>query len=234
MANYDPDKEMFDSVKDGIKNLTDILTKWQQKETAMHSMAEVHAKESGANPEHMDAHVYMHKKAIKKAMAEQAKNAEQQGVPTAQDMPGGPTSTGVPGPQGSQGSSQGGQGGPGVSYGGSQPNPQFSNSSQGRPVGQTLGMVPKPHIPMAGQAQNTGANGWEGLLKPSSVPTQAQIQEGAPTQSVGPTTAAQRPMPGMPTPPVPAGFTGPGAMRPKQSRFPQLPSAQPPLTRPMR
>ena len=187
MANYDPDKEMFDIVKGKIKDLTDALTQWQQKETAIHSLAEVHAKNSGAPPEAMDAHVYMHKKALKKAMADQAKESEQgQGVPSAQNMPGGPTSQVVPGPQGSQG-----QGGPG--------NMVARNT---------------PVLPMAGQAKNTGANGWEGLVKPTPYPGQAQTQTGAPTQSNGPITGAQRPMPGMPTPGTPGGFTGPGTMRP--------------------
>jgi len=250
MANYDPDKQMFDAVKESIKHLQDTLTQWQQKETAMHSMAQAKAKESGAPPEHMDAHVYAHKQAIKKAMAEAQKAQEQnaqQGAPTGQDMPGGPTSQVVPGPQGSQGTpggsmtagpgpltgpptgpTPGGQGGPG------QPNPQLGNSGQGRPVGNPPGMVPTPHVPMAGQSQNTGANGWEGLMKPSGIPPQAQIQNGQRPESTGPTTSAQRPMPGMPTPPVPGVGSGPNTMRPFASQTPVLPSAQPPLTRPMR
>lgn len=213
MANYEPDKVMFDQVKEGIKKLTDILAQWQQKETAMHSMAEVQAKASGAPPEHMDAYVYMHKKAIKKAMADQAKAQEEgaQGVPTGQNGPGGPTSQVTPGPQGSQSTPMGkllsgaggGQGGPGM---------------------------PQPTLPMAGQAKNTGANGWEGLMRPTPYPGVAQSQTGAPAQSTGPVTPMQQPMPGMPTPPATAGPMF-GRMATQRNT---LPTAQPPLTRPMR
>lgn len=98
MASHDPDKEMFDAVKEGIKNLSDILSTWQQKESALHSMAEANAKSSGATPEDMDAHVYMHKKMLKKAMADHAKMMEQGGQGT----------------QGVQGGQTGGQGGPGM------------------------------------------------------------------------------------------------------------------------
>ncbi len=179
MANYDPDKSMFDMFKGKIKELSDALSQWQQKENAVHSLAEAHAKASGAPPEAMDAHVYMHKKAIKKAIEDQAKQSEQaqagQGVPTAQDTPGGPEFSG--------------QGGPGLTA------------------------RVSPQLPMAGQAGNTGANGWENILKPNPYPQVAQQQTGAPTQSVGPITPAQRPMMGMPTPPVPGGFGSPNPMQ---------------------
>lgn len=181
MANFDPDKEMFDQVKESMKMLIETLTQWQQKEDKIHSLAETNAKQSGANPEDMDAHVYKHKKILKRAIADSNKqNSEQApktGVPTAQDMPGGPTSKVPPGPQGGPGN------------------------------------IKSPVLPMAGHAQNTGANGWEGLNKPSPYPAQAQTQIGAPTQSVGPVTPAQHPMPGMPTPPVPGGFSNPNTMK---------------------
>ena len=202
MANYDPDKEMFDAVKEGIKNLTDTLTKWQQKETAIHSLAEVNAKNSGAPAEQMDAHVYMHKKALKKAMSEQSKQMNEgvggPGVPTAQDRPGDPNFPG--------------QGGPGMAP----MTPQAPATSQtgGVPSAATSVSRNTPTLPMADQHGNTGANGWSNILKPSPYPPVAQAQQGAPMQSTGPVTPAQHPMPGMPVPPVQGGFTAPNTMRP--------------------
>ena len=288
MANYDPDKEMFDQVKEGIKKLGDILTQWQQKETAIHSLAENSAKGAGAPPEHMDAHVYMHKKAIKKAMEDHAKQMEAQGTPTAQDMPGGPTSIAPQLPQGPQGSiglpggsmtagvgplvgpptgpTPGGQGGPGFNYGGTQPDPQLGNFGQGRGGpksrfssgakyvygGSQSGVTPNgqggpgpgkgdpatmvarntPILPMAGQTKNTGANGWEGLLKPTNVPMQGVVQNGQPNQSVGPMTKEQKPLPGMPHKAVPFGFDG-ANYAPMASQTNTLPTVSPPLTKPM-
>ncbi len=282
-------------VKEKMKALTDALTQWQQKESSIHSLAENSAKAAGAPPEHMDAHVYMHKKMIKKAMADHAKQQEEaqggpgQGVPSAQDMPGGPTSVGVPGPQGDQASGQGGpgvggsltagpgplagpptgpyrvgQGGPGFEYGGKQPAPQFGNfgqgqgrgnaapdyvygGSQGAPrvtraepqandgKGAPASMVARhsPTLPQAGEKKNTGANGWEGLLKPSNVPAQAQVQNGQRPESTGPLTPAQAGLPGMPARPVPGGSS---TNIPKFGPYTgnTLPTASPPLTRPMR
>lgn len=77
MANHEPDKEMFDTVKSKIKDLTDALTQWQQRESAIHSLAENRAKSAGTPPEQLDAQVYAHKKMLKKAMADQAKQMEQ-------------------------------------------------------------------------------------------------------------------------------------------------------------
>lgn len=179
MANHEPDKEMFDMFKGKIKDLSDALGHWQQKESAIHSLAEVNAKNSGAPPDQMDAHVYMHKKMIKKSMADQAKQVQAQN----EQGQGGPGSIGAP-------------------------------AGRGVPTAQNHTGMPQSHVPMAGQAKNTGANGWEGLMKPSNVPPQAQQQQGAPQQSTGPTTPQQQPMPGMPTPPAPGGFTGPNTMRP--------------------
>ena len=183
MSTHEPDKEMFDQVKEGIKNLGEILTQWQQKESAIHSLAETNAKQAGAPPEQMDAHVYMHKKALKKAMADKAKQEDPEEQAKA------------------------GAGGP--------------------------GNIQSPQLPMAGQAKNTGANGWEGLMMPTPYPGQGQVQTGAPTQSTGPVTAAQCPMPGMPMPGVPAGGTGTNPMF-GAHQLNTLPTASPPLTRTMR
>jgi hypothetical protein len=212
MANYEPDKVMFDKVNEGIKNLTDVLKQWQQKESAMHSMAEVQAKASGAPPEHMDAHIYMHKKAIKKAIADQAKEQEA-GAAQAQGAPTGPGGPPLPMPPPSpQGAPSGPMGGP-----------------MGGAMGQGGPGMPQPVLPMAGQAGNTGANGWEGLMRPTPYPGQAQVQTGAPTSSAGPVGPGQQPMPGMPTPPP----TGGPMMGRIASQTNTLPTAQPPLTRPM-
>lgn len=213
MATHEPDKEMFDLVKGKIKELMDALTQWQQKETAIHSLAEHSAKASGAPADQMDAHVYAHKKMIKKAMSEQAKQAEAQGVPSAQNVPGGPTSTAPQFPQGSQGT-------PGGSMTAG-PGPLIGPPSGPTPGGQGGPGMPQPYLPMAGQPGNTGANGWEGLMTPTPYPGQARVQSGRPSSPVGPVTGAQRPMPGMPTPAVPGNFTGPNTMRPSPLTVPQ-------------
>lgn len=83
MANFDVDKGFFEGVKEHIKGLNDALSNWQQKETALHSIAEVNAKQTvhPTDPNY-DAHVYAHKKAIKKAIADNAKaNDDGQGGP---------------------------------------------------------------------------------------------------------------------------------------------------------
>ena len=205
MANYEPDKEMFDAFKESIKGLSDQLQKWQQKEAAIHSLAEVSAKQSGAPEDQMDAHTYAHKRLIKKSMAENAKvQAEGQGVPSAQGGPGN-SQGGNPGPFGPTGTSQA-----------ANPNPSTMVARQTGP------------LPMAGQSGNTGANGDVNALRPNPIPQQGAVQQGAPSSVQGP--VATHALPGMPTP-APTGGPRFGRMA---SQSNTLPSAQPPLTQPMR
>lgn len=73
MAKFDVDGEFIDNLKAGVKQLMDVISSHQQKDGALTALAEHHARMGGAPPEHMDAHVYMHKKALKKAISDHQK-----------------------------------------------------------------------------------------------------------------------------------------------------------------
>lgn len=75
----DPSKEMFDQLKNAVKNVMDTLSEWQKKESSLHSLAEQHA--MGDNPhledgQEKDAKIYSKKQMIKKAMADSMNNAQ--------------------------------------------------------------------------------------------------------------------------------------------------------------
>ena len=81
MAKFDVDGHFFDKLKASLKNVTDVLSSHQQTENAIHSLAENRAKQEGAQGDDLDVKTYLHKKALKKIIEENNKNAEANGGP---------------------------------------------------------------------------------------------------------------------------------------------------------
>lgn len=82
MSNLDPSKVFFDQLKEAVQHISSVLSDWQKKEGSIHTLAEQNAKSSGMQEgPGFDAHVYAHKVALKKAMADHAKQAQDQGAP---------------------------------------------------------------------------------------------------------------------------------------------------------